>query len=65
MWKNRRILNVFLASPTDVAEERALAEEAVTHINKIIGESLGWQIDLHKWEDTRPGFGRPQEIISL
>ena len=32
--KTRRILNVFLASPNDVAEERTIAEEVVTDFNK-------------------------------
>lgn len=60
----RRILNVFLASPSDVAEERAIAEEVVSDLNKTIGRSLAWDVDLHKWEDTSPGFGRPQAKIN-
>jgi hypothetical protein len=64
MSRTRRILNVFLASPSDVIVERALAEEVVATVNKLTRRHLGWQIDLHKWEDTTPGFGRPQEIIN-
>jgi hypothetical protein len=60
----RRILNVFLASPNDVAEERAIAEDLVADINKTIGRRLGWNVDLNKWEDTSPGFGRPQAKIT-
>lgn len=64
MIKSRSVLTVFLASPSDVGEERSAAEDVVTSINKTIGRILGWQIDLHKWEETKPGFGRPQEIIN-
>jgi hypothetical protein len=64
MPKNRCILNVFLASPGGVDEERGVAEEVVNGINRKIGRELGWQIDLYKWEDKTPAFGRPQEIIN-
>jgi hypothetical protein len=64
MQTTRHILNIFLASPTDVNEERAMADEVVNSINKSIGRSLEWQIDLHKWEDTAPGIGRPQAKIN-
>jgi hypothetical protein len=55
---------VFLASPDDVKGERVAAEELIAELNKIIGGRLGWSIWLHKWEDTTPAFGRPQEIIN-
>jgi hypothetical protein len=64
MHATRRILSVFLASPNDVAFERTLAEEVVSSVNRLAGPYLGWQIDLKKWEDTAPGYGRPQEIIN-
>ena len=64
MQTTRRVLNVFLASPADVAKERAVAEEVVASINKLAGRRLGWHIELHKWEDTAPGFGRPQALIN-
>jgi len=62
--RTARVLNVFLASPDDVRTERVAAEELVADLNKIIRGRLGWTIWLHKWEDTTPGFGRPQEIIN-
>jgi len=43
---------------------RAVAEEVVHDLNKIIGRSLAWEIDLQKWEDLAPGFGRPQSLIN-
>jgi HEAT repeat protein len=62
--KTRRILSVFLASPGDVFPERNIAVEVVHRINKLIGPRLGWHIDLHRWEDTKPAYGRPQSIIN-
>jgi HEAT repeat protein len=64
MHESRHILNVFLASPNDVGAERMAAEEVVQSINGVIGRQLGWHIELHKWEDSTPGFGRPQGIIN-
>jgi hypothetical protein len=61
--RTRQVLSVFLASPSDVAEERIIAANVVAELNKIF-RVLGWQIDLHKWEDAAPGFGRPQSKIN-
>jgi hypothetical protein len=57
------VLRVFLASPGDVLAEREIAEEVVGSINKVI-RRFSWHIDLHKWEDTPHGFGRPQVQIN-
>ena len=60
----RRVLRVFLASPNDVAKERATAERVVSGVNEILGRRLGLHIDLYKWEEKSPEFGRPQSIIN-
>src|SRR6266446_1918063 len=52
-FRTRKIFNVVLASPSDVAEERKIAEEVVSELNKIF-RNFGRQIDLHKWEDASP-----------
>jgi hypothetical protein len=64
MRESCRLLTVFLASPADVEIERNSAEDVVNAINRSIGRKFGWQIDLHRWEDTPPGFGRPQSMIN-
>ena len=64
MQKICRVLKVFLASPEDVAEERSAADEVAARVNRKIGRQIGWQVDLYKWEDKTPGFGRPQELIN-
>lgn len=60
----REVLSVFLASPSDVAAERATAQEIVNDLNKRLGPRLRLQIDLHMWEDIAPGYGDPQNIIN-
>jgi hypothetical protein len=64
MQKTRQIFNIFLASPSDVTEERAALDVIVDGINRRLGPRLGWHIELHKWEDIPPAIGRPQEIIN-
>jgi histone H3/H4 len=61
---SRKILKVFLASPSDVAAERSAAQDVVNNINTVVGRELGWLIELYMWEDTEPGYGRPQERIN-
>ena len=60
----RKILTVFLASPSDLVEERKVARKVVETINRIVSLSIGWQIDLRGWEDTLPNSGRPQSHIN-
>src|SRR3954470_18165980 len=64
MQTTRQILSVFLASPSDVTEERKATQEVVDTINSTVSRDLGWSIDLLVWENTSPGYGRPQELIN-
>ena len=61
---SRNVLNVFLASPRDLTEERRIARDVVNRLNRILGKEIGLQVELLVWEDTLPGAGRPQEIIN-
>src|ERR1017187_2621899 len=58
-----RVLTIFIASPSDLAEERRAAFEVAAEVNDTIRD-LGWSIDLLGWEDTLPGYGRPQALIN-
>jgi len=58
-----RVLTVFLASPGDLAEERKIAREVVDQLNKAF-RGIGWLVELLGWEDTLPGFARPQDVIN-
>lgn len=60
----RNVLTVFLASPGDLTEERRIVRCVVERINKVISRRVGWQVELLGWEDTIPGFARPQDLIN-
>lgn len=64
MNENRTIIRVFLASPSDLGDERRAAREAVEEINNSTAKPQGYQIDLYGWEDTISAAGRPQAIIN-
>jgi hypothetical protein len=59
----RNVLTVFIASPSDLSAERKRAFQVVAEINEAI-KNMDWSIDLLGWEDTLPGFGRPQALIN-
>lgn len=56
-------VRLFLASPADVSEERAIVQNVVAELNRSIARALGVFVDLLRWEDVLPGMGRPQQII--
>lgn len=60
------VLRVFVASPGDVSEERAVLEEVVQNINLVLGDSVGIRFELIKWEThSYPGFGEDaQDVIN-
>jgi len=51
MSKTARILTVFVSSPGDVAEERAVLINVVDSINRIDGKPHGFRLELFQWED--------------
>lgn len=58
-----RILNLFVASASDVSEERDAVEGVVARINQKLG-SLGWIVRPIRWEYSRRGLGAPQNRIN-
>ncbi|MGE0680690.1 MAG: hypothetical protein AB7P69_07260 [Candidatus Binatia bacterium] len=60
----KKTLTIFLASPGDLQEERRRAREVVDELNSSLGRPLDIFVDLLGWEDTRPGYGRPQGQIN-
>ncbi len=60
------ILKVFVASPSDVVEERKVLEEIINELNNLIGRKAGLTFELMKWEtDTYPSVGEdPQSVIN-
>lgn len=64
MSNTRTIVSVFLASPSDLADERRAAKVIIDEINGSFANNLGYQVELVGWEDTVSVFGRPQSIIN-
>lgn len=63
MSANRRVLTVFLASPSDLTDERRKARQVVKDLNDSLRES-GLSLEVLGWEDTLPTAQRPQEAIN-
>lgn len=66
MSKQITNLKVFIASPSDVTEERKILEHVINELNKLPGERLSIRLELVKWEtDTYPSLGLdPQSVIN-
>jgi len=66
MPKQNTVLQVFVASPNDVAEERRILESVITETNRIWSGNLGLAFELVKWEtDVYPSFSSdPQAVIN-
>ncbi|MBE9064907.1 hypothetical protein, partial [cf. Phormidesmis sp. LEGE 11477] len=55
---------MFLASPGDLEKERYITRSVVEDLNTSLARRFGFHLELMGWEDTLPGFGRPQAIIN-
>ncbi|WP_421287177.1 hypothetical protein [Aeromonas veronii] len=66
MPRNETVIGVFVASPSDVSEERKALESVVHELNKTWSKNLNLRLDLIKWEtDIYPGFGEySQDVIN-
>jgi hypothetical protein len=60
------VLRVFIASPSDLDEERSRLEEVVAEWNVSWAENLNVRLELVKWEShSRPGIGADaQDVIN-
>ncbi len=66
MNSNINLITVFIASPSDVAQERRSAEEVIRLLNQTLGKERGLRIESKMWEkDTYPSIGKyPQDVIN-
>lgn len=66
MAKSHTILEVFIASPGDVAAERTVLEDVVSEFNLTWGDKHHVRLELVKWEThSRPAFGvDAQDVIN-
>ncbi|MDG4594704.1 MAG: DUF4062 domain-containing protein [Candidatus Contendobacter sp.] len=66
MTRKSTVIQLFVASPSDVQRERDLLESIVTELNQAWSRSLGVTFELVRWETcVRPALGSdPQSIIN-
>jgi hypothetical protein len=64
MPRSLTILQVLVASPNDVAEERDVVADAIEELNATWRKSGTIQLNLLRWEtDTRPGLGTDAQAV--
>ena len=60
-----KTINIFIASPSDVADARNLVKKAINHVNKLLAREFGFLFEPIGWEQIPPGKGsRPQTLIN-
>ncbi len=66
MAKTHTVLEVFIASPSDVSPEREVLTNVVSEFNVTWGDKHHVRLDIIKWEThSRPAFGKDaQDIIN-
>lgn len=58
MARHEHVLSIFVASPSDVQEERNLLDSIVNDINRVWSKKLNLRLELLKWEThCVPSFG--------
>lgn len=61
---SRKLLRIFVASPSDVRDERAEMPDIVKSLNRTLGKLRNVVVELWRWEDDAvPGVGEPQALI--
>ena len=65
MSENIKIVRVFIGSPGGLEDERRTAREIIQEVNQAHSEHWGYQFKLVGWEDTIPGYQRPQSLINV
>lgn len=55
---------IFIASPGDLVQERNAVRRAADNVNSLFSATSTVRFTVTGWEQTQPGFGRPQEIIN-
>lgn len=57
-------INVFIASPGGLTEERKAFHEVIQQVNRDTAHDAGLTFIARGWEYTSAGIGRPQELIN-
>ena len=66
MPTTQTLIRVFVASPSDVGDERSALKRVIDEINQTVGDIDSVRLDLVNWEThARPGFGEDaQDVIN-
>lgn len=56
-------IRIFVASPTDVNDERVRLSSVVNRLNKGLADHVGVILDIKEWSDVVPNMGRGQQVI--
>lgn len=66
MARHEHVLSVFVASPSDVADERSRLEDVIRELNTTWSRELGLRLELVRWEThAYPDFGTDaQDVIN-
>ncbi|MEU5727172.1 DUF4062 domain-containing protein [Micromonospora sp. NPDC047738] len=59
-----RELLVFVASSSDVSQEREAVHRAAAGAHEIMGSDAGFRLQVVGWEQVQPEYGRPQALIN-
>ena len=64
MPRTETVLTVFVASPSDVTEERERLEIAIAQLNAVLARRLGVRLELLRWEqDATPSFDEDSQSV--
>jgi len=64
MVRQEHVLSVFLASPSDVTDERTRVEEVIDELNITWSRDLGVRLELVRWEThAHPGFAADAQAV--
>lgn len=64
MQDKMKLIRVFIGSPGGLEDERRAAHAIVEEVNRDHNEHWGCHFKLLGWEDTVPGYQRPQTKIN-
>ncbi|MEO1129498.1 MAG: hypothetical protein AAFX05_07290 [Planctomycetota bacterium] len=65
MAYEKRVYQVFVAGPAEVAAEKAIIKEAAQHLNQVIGKEQSSELEVLTGDDAIPSIGGdPQGVIN-
>jgi hypothetical protein len=60
----RQLLRLFVATPSDLNQERAMVDLVAQRVTRELGRELGFVLEVVRWEThVPPSLGRPQQVV--